>query len=1621
MSKPNAVSSRFALTTFVLAALLAGGAAADDRDLLRESGANPYVFIVFDTSGSMHWTPKCTQEQFDDGTCDFLCPTGDCFAAMNGDDPASKFRQAKEALYEVIGGLEGINYGFMTYNQDGLRMHEKHFLYRVSDTQPDGVTPNASLTLVNGDAFPAIARHCTLSGAGCNADADCGARGGTCEYEDVFGAGWNCDEGTGDQRKGCYGSSSRIADMNDDWELRRAQRVPKLGRGPDFSGIASGEYQDDFDADSFLNDDGSLSWSGGWIESDHSGGAGPTAGNAQISGGKLRLDHNTSPPVPSSLARQANLGSWLGAVLEFDWEVVGGLETNDAVEVEISSNGGSSWTILERFSGFNNPTGGSRSYDVTAYAASNTQIRFRVANELRGSDEQFRVDNLVLRPDIPETVIYLRNNADGRRYKLIYRPVATLPDGSANRYGNPKLAVEIEVRQCTDDNSQCASDFVDREVIYYDLVDEYGSWDNGADRGPRSMGFFNQANPDGTTKAGDADATNTCTGGDHNDDADADKYPDSAGYNLRWPTDPDPPPLRFDTDGDGFLDLEDFPVGDLVPFDWEDDHKVDLLERLAPNTGVNPAAPPDFRVASYFRDVHQSGEDFLRLKDERMRPMVAEGATPLGGAVADFREWYSGCRIGTCPGATGWQDVAVVFDRDFNCRKKFLIVLTDGDNTCTGPSACTGTASLQAQLGIKTYVVAFGVAQGNGNTLTCMANNGGTGEPIYPQNKEELVTALNELFGEIKVAARSFASASVPTVQNETSDKIYLSSFTPLPDIAVWPGRVNAFRKPLPLKDDNTPDFDRKCDTGSPLTSLQASCHLWDASAELLNQAPTATDVAGGDYKIGNAADERRVLYSQRRVNEAVPTDLRLFLPPTAASPASANEIDLWDGLGLAYMPGDAASEAAARTEAERIVGETLRIKEESIPDPDDPINNPPQEFTYVLGDIFHADPEVLGGPTNLIYFRDDLNGYQDYAEQHFWRRKMLAVAANDGQLHFFDAGIRTEVFDPFAGVTVERFTDGTGAELFSYIPRLVLPIVRDQAGGPQHIYSLDGVLSGADVFIDPLHDGTNNTPADRGWRAVLVSGLREGGDVFRQSAPTPGFVSGYFALDVTQPDVLVTPAPSPADPEPRPRPTPAGQLVPSCLGFDADGIQTLSSACPTPAGADFGFPMELWSFTDAAPFTLGGPYYLDEEDANGDGLPDGNDERDLGDTWSKPIVGRIRICTGVTCDPAADPNDIEDRYVAIFGGGLEPKSPNSSLRGAWLYMVDVETGRAIYKRQLEGAAAAAPTVLDGDRDGYFDTIYIGTTLGFIYKVDLTALDSTGGVPRLVAVTIDNSRLVGSPLAPADSATVERVTDAAWKPFKIFSTNGRPIYMTITAFVVPDLEQFALAVGTGNRHNLWTRNGVEARFYVIVDESYTPASAGLPKTEASYAAVADTDPETTDSFLLDRNPGERGWVLRLGVDERVITQAFALVGVMVFTSFDPDPDPDPLAGACARSGDSRIFVVDGENANAFVDLDPSTAGTERYLTEGDFTTSPYVDQTSTKNPGTSGKTTESEDDATQVALQEAIRQALMRFFPEGCRYNKAYSFTVNASRSDTGHVRYATIPVAMCPIDWNEE
>ncbi|HXU43972.1 MAG TPA: SdrD B-like domain-containing protein, partial [Thermoanaerobaculia bacterium] len=156
----------------------------------------------------------------------------------------------------------------------------------------------------------------------------------------------------------------------------------------------AGYYKDNFDTASFSNNDGSLSWAGAWVESDTAG-AGVSAGNVTvgtpIAGYLILRDYPDTGTQPSA-ARQANLSGFVSATLSFDFHVRTAVDPDDAVTVEVSKDGGATYTVLEILDGYTGTATDSRSYNVSAYISSNFRVRFRVSNNYGASDELFKVD-----------------------------------------------------------------------------------------------------------------------------------------------------------------------------------------------------------------------------------------------------------------------------------------------------------------------------------------------------------------------------------------------------------------------------------------------------------------------------------------------------------------------------------------------------------------------------------------------------------------------------------------------------------------------------------------------------------------------------------------------------------------------------------------------------------------------------------------------------------------------------------------------------------------------------------------------------------------------------------------------------------------------------------------------------------------------------------------------------------------------------------------------------------------------------------------------------------------------------------------------------------------------------
>jgi type IV pilus assembly protein PilY1 len=129
----------------------------------------------------------------------------------------------------------------------------------------------------------------------------------------------------------------------------------------------------------------------------------------------------------------------------------------------------------------------------------------------------------------------------------------------------------------------------------------------------------------------------------------------------------------------------------------------------------------------------------------------------------------------------------------------------------------------------------------------------------------------------------------------------------------------------------------------------------------------------------------------------------------------------------------------------------------------------------FLLGDTVNAKPAFMGPPEQQ--YNDAVSpDYGTFKTANATRQKVLFVAANDGMVHAFNAD--------------------TGAELWAYIPKMVMPNLYRLANasyGTNHAFFVDGSPTLADVFVGGA------------WKTVLVGGLNSGG-------------RGFYALDVTDP-----------------------------------------------------------------------------------------------------------------------------------------------------------------------------------------------------------------------------------------------------------------------------------------------------------------------------------------------------------------------------------------------------------------------------------------------------------------------------------------------------------------------
>ena len=504
---------------------------------------------------------------------------------------------------------------------------------------------------------------------------------------------------------------------------------------------------------------------------------------------------------------------------------------------------------------------------------------------------------------------------------------------------------------------------------------------------------------------------------------------------------------------------------------------------------------------------------------------------------------------------------------------------------------------------------------------------------------------------------------------------------------------------------------------------------------------------------------------------------------------------------------------------------------------------------------------------------------------------------------------------------------------------------------------------------------------------------------------------SGYYLLDMTQPDVIEgydsygtePPDEDTLDDVWVPEVTDV-EAPPECLA-DADG----SGLNPDCGPVAYGSPM--WEFNDTiSGVSSDGEYVeglrLDEDD---------NGWVDLAPTWSTPLMGRIQVCEGSECDPTDPDNDddLSDRFVSIFGGGLDPTAVD--VRGNFIYIVDLETGLTLLKRRVYGSVASRP-MGQLSEDGYIERVYFGTTLGLVYRLDLRPeVGVTYDIPTITSATVSETSAEHTGTV---SASVQRIWEADFEPKIFFNANSEPLADVINGtateireiFIEPTLifvlqrNANALLFGTGNREDIFLKEQPPGRFFAVVDDISSADFRDSGFTPLDSTSLVDTSSSTNnDNILLDEN--EQGWWMELTEDERLVGRPFAVSGVLFFSTYTPT-ETVSTGNVCEEKGLSRVYGLFTASSNPI--LEDDLGNVVRSVSVSGLVTKPFAVPYQTQNTPQPGA-----GDPLTDAQKRVFNELKNTLFSELCHFPPGMRTDINVRSENTGLERIASIPICV--------
>lgn len=290
------------------------------------------------------------------------------------------------------------------------------------------------------------------------------------------------------------------------------------------------------------------------------------------------------------------------------------------------------------------------------------------------------------------------------------------------------------------------------------------------------------------------------------------------------------------------------------------------------------------------------------------------------------------------------------------------------------------------------------------------------------------------------------------------------------------------------------------------------------------------------------------------------------------------------------------------------------------------------------------------------------------------------------------------------------------------------------------------------------------------------------------------------------------------------------------------------------------------------------------------------------------------------------------ERKVLAFAAGYDadmqdPVNEPAASKGNAIYMVD-DRGRLLWEvdnsnhAAMQYSIASDLTIIDSDRDGLADRIYVGDLAGQLWRIDFDDIGSTPDVTLLADLDDGDHQ----PLFYAPSVALNR--------------SGGEQYLSVS-------------VGSGNRTNPLLA-GLQNSIYMIRDVDVTkgPPASSFSTIEPGDLFDASSDTISSADTHVARDAQEdlddaRGWRIALATNEKALSRLVTFEGKLLATTFEADAYIDPLT--CSYTTTGRLYMMDIDNASPIPDLngsstvnDSNPAARQRALGSSGIPSSPVI-------------------------------------------------------------------------------